>query len=161
MPLRRPGSALHPRLGRSRGRGPVFTVRDDFQQLAAIRVREARVLLDGGCPDGAYCLCGYAIECALKAVIAKQTREFDFPAKDRVNASYAHDPPRLLRVAGLDGELELQRLGDPAFRDNWNLVVDWSERARYGRSSQGVAQELYKAVTDPSSGVLTWLQGHW
>jgi hypothetical protein len=39
--------------------------------------------------------------------------------------------------------------------------VAWSEGARYGRPGKGMARELYEAVTDPSSGVLTWLQGHW
>ena len=35
--------------------------RNDFQQLAEIRVKEAKVLLDNQCFDGAYYLLGYAV----------------------------------------------------------------------------------------------------
>jgi HEPN domain-containing protein len=48
--------------------------RRDFQALSATRLREARALLKTGNPEGAYYLAGYAIECALKACVAKKTR---------------------------------------------------------------------------------------
>src|SRR5690242_18924526 len=35
----------------------------DFRDLAAMRVREAKLLLDGGEWSGAYYLVGYAVEC--------------------------------------------------------------------------------------------------
>jgi hypothetical protein len=41
--------------------------RNDLRRLARIRLKEARVLLQAKCFDGAYYLCGYAIECGLKA----------------------------------------------------------------------------------------------
>ena len=41
--------------------------------------------------DGAYYLAGYAIECALKACIAKATRRYDFPDRKKVDASHTHD----------------------------------------------------------------------
>jgi HEPN domain-containing protein len=41
--------------------------RDDFQQLADVRIAEAAVLLAQGNYDGAYYLAGYAVECGLKA----------------------------------------------------------------------------------------------
>jgi HEPN domain-containing protein len=49
--------------------------RTDLQQLAELRIKEARILLDGDSYSGAYYLAGYAIECALKACIAKRTKE--------------------------------------------------------------------------------------
>lgn len=55
--------------------------RYDLQKLAVLRVKEGKVLLDNKCYEGAYYLLGYAIECALKACIAKQTKKFDFPEK--------------------------------------------------------------------------------
>jgi hypothetical protein len=39
--------------------------RADLQQIAELRLQEARTLLTGGFPDGAYYLAGYAVECAL------------------------------------------------------------------------------------------------
>jgi hypothetical protein len=45
--------------------------RNDLQNLSRLREKEAKVLLDNGCFAGAYYLLGYAVECALKACIAK------------------------------------------------------------------------------------------
>jgi len=36
--------------------------RKDLQDLALIRLKEAKALLDKGLYDGAYYLCGYAVE---------------------------------------------------------------------------------------------------
>ena len=65
--------------------------RKDFHQLAELRLKEARALLAAEFPDGAYYLAGYAVECGLKACIAKRTREHDYPDKKLVNKSYTHD----------------------------------------------------------------------
>ena len=52
-------------------------------------LKRQKALLDGGYPAGAYYLMGYAVECALKACIAKQTKRYDFPPKpSSVNAIY-------------------------------------------------------------------------
>jgi len=51
--------------------------RTELQRLSRIRIKEAKFLLDGGCYNGAYYLAGYAVECALKACIAKQTHRHD------------------------------------------------------------------------------------
>ena len=48
--------------------------RSDFQQLADVRAAEAAALLAAGRWDGAYYLAGYAVECALKACVAKLTK---------------------------------------------------------------------------------------
>jgi hypothetical protein len=81
--------------------------RKDFQQLAAMRAKEAQALVKSGNQNGAYYLGGFVIECALKACIAKKTRRHDFPA-DRSYATsvYSHDLTQLLKVAGLEAELE-------------------------------------------------------
>ena len=49
--------------------------RDNLQRVSDLRAEEARLLLDNGHYPGAYYLLGYAVECALKACIAKQVRE--------------------------------------------------------------------------------------
>ncbi|MGC2744663.1 MAG: hypothetical protein WA672_15920 [Candidatus Angelobacter sp.] len=45
--------------------------RVDLQELAHLRLAEARLLLDGKSFAGAYYLTGLALECALKACIAR------------------------------------------------------------------------------------------
>ncbi|MGD0499175.1 MAG: hypothetical protein ABSC23_12145 [Bryobacteraceae bacterium] len=79
--------------------------RKDFQKLSRIRLREAKALASGGLPDGAYYLAGYALECALKACIAKATRRHEFPDRARANASHTHDLPGLVKLAGLEEAL--------------------------------------------------------
>jgi HEPN domain-containing protein len=81
--------------------------RNDFQQLSELRLKEAKALLAAGFPEGAYYLAGYAVECALKACIARKTQEFDFPEKKRVNDSHTHDLGKLLVLAGLSEDLQL------------------------------------------------------
>lgn len=64
--------------------------RRTFQQLSATRLADARALLAAR-RYAAYYLAGYAVECALKACIAKQTRRYDFPPDPRsVSRIYTH-----------------------------------------------------------------------
>src|SRR3712207_6924003 len=53
----------------------------------SLRLAEARALLDAGFPDGAYYLAGYGVECGLKACIARQTRQHDFPPRSEEHTS--------------------------------------------------------------------------
>ncbi|MGB7136749.1 MAG: HEPN domain-containing protein [Acidobacteriaceae bacterium] len=61
--------------------------RKDLQSLANTRLREARVLFRAKEFSGAYYLAGYAVECALKACIAKQYRQHDFPDRKTVSVA--------------------------------------------------------------------------
>lgn len=135
--------------------------RTDLQQLAELRVREAGALLQASLYDGAYYLAGYAVECALKACIAKKTREHDFPDKTIVNRSYTHNLEELVKVAGLERELKRKEDDDQVFEVNWALVKDWSEEARYQGHSEPKTRDYYSAVVDAQKGVLTWLREHW
>jgi hypothetical protein len=64
-----------------------------FQQLAETRLLDAKALFQAGRFDAAYYLAGYVVECALKACIAKKTREHDFPDRD-ANKYYIHNLTR-------------------------------------------------------------------
>jgi hypothetical protein len=75
--------------------------RSNFIKLAELRLEEAKTLLDAEKFDGAYYLCGYVIECALKACIAKKTKRYDFPDKATVQDSYTHDLIKLIKISGL------------------------------------------------------------
>jgi hypothetical protein len=56
--------------------------RRSFQKLAEARLLDSKALLKAKRYD-AYYFAGYTIECALKACIAKRTRLYDFPSRDR------------------------------------------------------------------------------
>ena len=69
--------------------------RRDLQELAEVRLEGARALTDAGRSQaltisGAYYLAGYAIECALKACIAKQYHEHEFPDLKKMKLFYSH-----------------------------------------------------------------------
>ncbi len=136
--------------------------RGDLQQLAEIRIEDAKVLLDAGRFAGAYYLSGYAIECALKSCITKQIREFDFPDKKLVSESHSHDLTKLVRLSGVGHLHDAEVQVNPGFENNWLVVKDWSENSRYDATvAETVARDMYAAVTDPMDGVLTWLKKYW
>lgn len=135
--------------------------RKDLQSLARTRLNEANALLSAGHSDGAYYLAGYSVECALKACIARGTRRYDFPDKRSVDASYTHNLKDLIKVANLE-LARLQEAGtDPTFRNNWDLVQQWSEHSRYRRHGSEMAQALLRAIGDRKHGVMTWIKRYW
>lgn len=137
---------------------PIY--RRDFKLLAELRVEEARVLLRSRKPQGAYYLAGYAIECALKACIAKRRKAFEFPPKAReVNNMYSHDLDTLLGVASLNAQLDKEIAANSAFAANWNTVREWTVESRY-RISGLSGRDMYNAVSG-TNGVLQWIKARW
>jgi HEPN domain-containing protein len=156
------------------------TSRVDFQWLAKTRLQEAKALLEKGLFDGAYYLAGYTVECAFKACIAKKIRRSELPDKNFINDVYTHNLDKLLAIAELQVEYQ-EAMRDKQFAENWKLVRDWSEAARYetlGRRyvvswvppyrpvrrstrAEQRAREMYSAIADKNHGVLTWLKKFW
>jgi len=118
-------------------------------------------LLNLGMYDGAYYLAGYAVECALKACIAKGTRRFEFPDKRRADSSHSHNLRDLIRIAGLDEAHNERLAGNPGYRRNWEVVQFWSEQSRYKRHGPESAQELLGAIRDKRYGVISWIRLQW
>jgi len=135
--------------------------RKDLQSLSRIRLREAKALLRAGLQDGAYYLAGYAVECALKACIAKGTRRHEFPDRKRVDSSYTHNLRELARVAELDEDRLQREREDVEFKRNWERVRSWTEQSRYERYTREEAQALLRAIEDRVHGVMAWLRLGW
>src|SRR5437764_1406773 len=96
--------------------------RADLQRLARIRLRDAKVLFENKRYEGAYYLLSYAVECAFKACIAKQTKRYDFPDRKFVYDIYTHDLNKLLSVSGLEPEHRKESKRNPNFELNWTIV---------------------------------------
>lgn len=136
--------------------------RQDLQSLSRLRAREAKVLLDAGNFAGSYYLMGYAIECAVKAAIAKQTKRYDFPNKKLANDSFVHDLKSLMQTAGLWSSFDTAMRAAPALGVNWAVVKDWNESSRYILSiSEAQARDLHSACTARTHGLLSWLKNCW
>ena len=129
--------------------------------LSRVRAKEAEALLKLGLNDGAYYLAGYAVECALKACIAKGTRRHEFPDKKKVEASHTHKLGELVNVANLEQARRDRLAADSEFERNWDLVKEWSEQSRYSRYSAADARALVAAVNNRRHGVIAWIRSHW
>jgi hypothetical protein len=130
--------------------------RDTFRQLAGLRLTEAKLLYANGLASGAYYLAGYAVECALKAVIAAGFRANEIPDKSRVNNIYTHKLNDLLNLAGLKSQLENDMNVVSELRESWATVSKWSEHARYEVWTSDDATTMLEAV-GADKGLLQWL----
>ncbi len=136
--------------------------RIDLQKIAEMRLQESKALLNAGFPEGAYYLAGYAVECALKACIAKRTREHDFPEKDLVNQSHTHKLENLLKLTELSIEWDTAVQAVPSMKANWAIIKNWAETSRYEKQKTAQeAAELLQAIEDQPGGLLPWIQLHW
>jgi HEPN domain-containing protein len=135
--------------------------RIELQEVSELRLRESKALLAAGFAEGAYYLAGYAVECALKACIAKRTREHDFPERELVNESHTHNLKKLLKLAELGDKLDAAIGAEPAMASALDKIKDWSETSRYQRKTFQEAVELLKAIEDGKGGLLPWIRLHW
>jgi HEPN domain-containing protein len=132
----------------------------EFQALAVERLSDAEALLKAGRYACAYYIAGYAVECALKACIARKTNQDDFPPREAARY-YVHDIPKLLDGAGLGSAFEQEARQDSILRRYWAEVKDWTEETRYQSRGQGPAEQILTAINDPQHGVLQWLRRNW
>jgi hypothetical protein len=136
--------------------------RNDLKKLASIRLKEAKILLDNHMYDGAYYLCGYVVECGLKACIAKKTKKYDFPDFKTVENSYKHNLATLVGIAGLNQQLQQEIKKNPVFAVKWTIVKDWDVESRYQTNHNALqSSDLYSAISDKKEGVLKWIKLYW
>ena len=131
------------------------------EDLVHVRLIEARLLLDSRSYSGAYYLTGLALECALKACIARSSAQYDFPELKRVQDSWNHDLTKLLGTAGLNEEHAKKSRTDPQFDANWRTAKDWRVDSRYEQRSENEARDIYNASTEPGHGIIPWIEEHW
>jgi len=134
----------------------VVTSRSDFEKLMALRLSEAKLLLDQKDWDGAYYLAGYAVEFALKIrIIAQLMKSNSFPDKKLAENFYKHELALLRKLAELDDVMEKDAEVSPL----WDIVKDWSEQTRYAiGKTEKEAKDLYDAI---EKGVLPWIKARW
>jgi AbiV family abortive infection protein len=131
-------------------------------RLAGRYARDAETPLKNRRWSSAYYLSGYAIDCALKACIAKQIRRHEFPDLEKVKDSYTHDLRKLLKHAGLTSALQARSKRTDQFGKYWEQVVTkWRETSRYEQPTKAMAEELIRAVSDTKEVVLPWSKLRW
>lgn len=114
----------------------------------------------GGNVEGAYYLTGLAVECAVKACIAKNTVRHNFPpSPNAIKDIYTHDLVKLIGAAKLQTTLDADMRVNHSLNKNWAVVKDWNISSRY--LTKGLnARDLCRAVAG-RNGVMQWLRQRW
>ncbi len=115
----------------------------ELLNIARARLRDAQVLLRANRFDGAYYLCGYSVELALKVRICKTLKWSGFPEAGQdfkgLQSLKTHDLEVLLKLSGVENRIKRKYLAE------WSVVLDWNPEKRYqsvGQSTQQQAKEM-------------------
>jgi hypothetical protein len=140
--------------------------RKALQKLAKTRLIDAKALLGRKRWSGSYYLCGYVIECALKACLLRYLGESDAIFKDpgylkRLAGCWTHDLDYLVTLAGLAADFGAARGSNKILEVNWGTTQKWNERSRYEEKTEKDARDLYEAVSNRTDGVFQWIQSRW
>ncbi|WP_342105645.1 HEPN domain-containing protein [Methylobacterium sp. SI9] len=135
--------------------------RQAWKRRAEDHLRAARALLTTGHFSDAYYLAGLAVECALKARIARSFRSGTWPLRQFANDIHTHDLSKLVVLAELRDQRQIDEAQDPSFRGAWDLVAKWRVEARYAEWSRQEAHDMVDAVVRRPSGVMPWIRRHW
>lgn len=111
----------------------------DLRATAKAHLKDATILHKAGRHDGAYYLCGYAVELALKARVCKTLKWTDFPETrgefQKFQSFKTHDLELLLRFSGVEGRIKAKYLAE------WSVVLNWDPEKRYQKTGLSTQQE--------------------
>lgn len=117
----------------------------DLRTIARARMHDARVLLQSKRFDGAFYLCGYSVELALKARICQTLKWSGFPETANefrnLQSLKTHNLEVLLRLSGVEGRVKSKYLAE------WSVVLDWNPEKRYQPIGQSTLQQAADMVT--------------
>lgn len=138
--------------------------KEELQQLANLRLREAKVLFDKEFYEGARYLSGYVVELALKARICTLLKLDKYPDNGGISQSFkTHKLDDLLKLAGLEKQLK-EVENNRNLSINWSTMSKWNESLRYSGiddENKNIAEEFLKALQDEHGGVFNWIRKYW
>ena len=141
--------------------------RKTLQRIAKERLKDVKALLGRKRWSGAYYLCGYVIECALKACLLRYLAESDavfgkpeYLQKQLVTC-WTHDLEKLIKLAGLEPDFGVACGTNPKLNASWVTTKVWKETSRYADRTEAEASALFAAVSDGTDGVFQWIQSRW
>lgn len=135
--------------------------RAELQAAAEERLQDALSLATSGRHSGAFYLAGYAVECALKACIARRFPAEHLPPRD-AQKFYVHKLDDLLSNAGLAIALTSDSKANLGLARSWNVVRTWNVDSRYlSGSTQADTEAMLEAITNVNDGIMSWLRIRW
>ena len=103
--------------------------RSELRKIARARLEDAEALLAAARYDGAVYMCGYALECRLKARICVTLKWAGFPSSNKEFEPFksfrTHDLDTLLTLSGREAKIK------PKFLVEWSAVTQWNPEIRY------------------------------
>jgi hypothetical protein len=116
----------------------------ELRAIARARFRDADVLLRAKRFDGAWYLCGYAVELALKARICRTLKWPGFPGSrhefEGLQLVKAHDLDILLQFSGIADRVKTKHMAE------WSVVRLWNPEKRYQANRLATEQEAGNMV---------------
>ena len=117
----------------------------DLRAIAKARLQDAQVLLLARRFDGAFYLCGYSVELALKARICRTLKWSGFPQTGKefqgLQSVKTHDLEVLLRFSGIEDRIKRKHMSE------WSVVLDWNPEKRYQSVGQSTKQQSTDMLT--------------
>ncbi|MCJ2143465.1 HEPN domain-containing protein [Methylobacterium sp. E-066] len=135
--------------------------RQAWKKRSRNQLRAAQTLLAAGQYSVAYHLAGLAVECALKARIARSFRSGTWPLRQFAIDIHTHDLSKLVILADLRDQRQIDEKRDPSFLDAWDIVAKWTIESRYAEWSEEEASDMLDAIARRRSGVMPWIRRHW
>ncbi len=118
---------------------------NDLKSTARARLRDAEVLLKAKRFEGAFYLCGYSVELALKTRICRALKWPGFPETNKefegLQSIKTHDFEVLLKFSGVGDRVKTK------YAAEWSKVLDWNPQKRYQSSGQITSQQAIDMVT--------------
>jgi hypothetical protein len=139
----------------------------ELRTMAEERLKDAKVLLDGGRWEFAYYAAGYSAECGLKSCILARMihTAWIFEEKWDARACLDHRFGKLVYLAGLSDplsdQLKVSAAAGKEFAANWETAEKWTVTSRYESKTEGEARSLFAAIADETHGVLQWIKIYW
>ena len=117
----------------------------DLHELAEERLADAKALYEAGRYEGAFYICGYAIEVALKKKICTTLGWDEYPTTGKAYTSFkTHDLEVLLHLSGVEKQIVLTA--------EWSIVMKWDSEIRY--SSEKQTPEDVKLMVEATKNLL-------
>ena len=140
--------------------------RTTLQSLAKVRLGDAEPLLGRKRWSGAYYLCGYTVERALKACLLRYLGESgaifgENQYLKKLAGCWTHNLTTLVDLAGLTETFKADRDAKAELAKFWGVTSGWSETSRYEEKTEAEARALYEAVWNNPDGVFRWMKSHW
>lgn len=106
----------------------------ELQKLSLDRLKDAKALYQAERYDGAFYICGYAVEIALKRKICMTLGWPGYPDGkkefEKLQSFKTHDLDMLLHCSGIENFIKTE------FFSEWSIINSWTSEIRYSTKTK-------------------------